>query len=573
MTGSYDKTAIVWDTASEEQVAQLKGHTKYVNAASFNHDGTQIVTGSYDKTAIVWDVASGQQVAQLTGHTHNVNAASFNHDGTRIVTGSFDNTAIVWDVASGQQVAQLTGHTSTVRAASFNHDGTQIVTGSGDHTAFVWDAAKEETSWMRANTGRLLSAAELACGTSWMKYTNQSEPIKAILVLATLVRKYGAAANFELQKAQDIINKYAGAVRETVNDLSAGSDLEAVTEASDAASKLAAVHTKLFGDPNFKPALELRCHREALGVGYGTDWRLTLQENFEKAKLAGLLDGKGTNVPDAAPGSRRVFLVGANDKVIGLSGGKLHFTKSRGGREVWTLEPASQLKLKVGSSPDQIKEVDMPVVANSIRSKPANTQNPEWNDKFRVELKDMGKKATITRIDETAGWGQELELMYDSKSERVYLCGNNGRQIGHNKELHVYTHTNKRGFETWYPKPSKFAEGKVTLKRAHGGWYLGANPEEGHAQPLFFKEKDCKDWESWQMLDLREHLANHLDDRINHILNEVGDALRIQDLAVAGAKLVEIKVDAVKHCAKGTQTRYNAMQKRVSEVNVLIKSV
>ena len=301
VTGSHDSTAIVWDAATGKQVAHLKGHTQAVTAASFSHDGSRIVTGSQDKTAIVWDAATGEQVAHLKspyrkGHTQAVTAASFNHDGSRIVTGSWDNTAIVWDAATGKQVAHLKGHTDFVFAASFSHDGSRIVTGSRDKTAIVWDRGKEELSSTLAITASLIRTAAPACGDSWLEHTNPNgEPIKALLELSTIIHSYGTAANGALQGAQATINKYADAVRKTVIDLCGGSDLKAVVKVSDAASKLSTVHDTLFG-PDFKPALELRYHREALGVGYGTNWDLPLKENIDKAKLAGLLDGKGSSV-------------------------------------------------------------------------------------------------------------------------------------------------------------------------------------------------------------------------------------------------------------------------------------
>ena len=36
---------------------------------SFSPDGTRIVTGSYDKTAKVWDARTGTPLLELKGHT------------------------------------------------------------------------------------------------------------------------------------------------------------------------------------------------------------------------------------------------------------------------------------------------------------------------------------------------------------------------------------------------------------------------------------------------------------------------------------------------------------------------
>ena len=116
--------------------AILTGHT-----AAFSPDGKRVVTASQDKTARVWDAASGQPVATLRGHTDMVNSAAFSPDGQRVVTASEDKTAQVWDAASGQLLASLQGHTSGVSSAAFSPDGKRIVTASRDKTARVWDAA------------------------------------------------------------------------------------------------------------------------------------------------------------------------------------------------------------------------------------------------------------------------------------------------------------------------------------------------------------------------------------------------------------------------------------------------
>ena len=42
-----------------------QGHTREVTSVAFTPDGKTLATGSYDKTARLWDVASGQTTATL----------------------------------------------------------------------------------------------------------------------------------------------------------------------------------------------------------------------------------------------------------------------------------------------------------------------------------------------------------------------------------------------------------------------------------------------------------------------------------------------------------------------------
>jgi len=80
---------------------KLQGHTDYVFGVAVFPDGSKVVTASQDKTAIVWDVASGQELQKLQGHTESVWCVAVFPDGSKVVTASGDETAIDWR-ASGQ---------------------------------------------------------------------------------------------------------------------------------------------------------------------------------------------------------------------------------------------------------------------------------------------------------------------------------------------------------------------------------------------------------------------------------------------------------------------------------------
>src|SRR3984893_12469803 len=66
----------------------LSGHTQKVSSASFSPGGTRVVTGSWDKTARIWDPTTGETVTILSGHTGNVVSAAFSPDGRRVVTAA-----------------------------------------------------------------------------------------------------------------------------------------------------------------------------------------------------------------------------------------------------------------------------------------------------------------------------------------------------------------------------------------------------------------------------------------------------------------------------------------------------
>jgi WD40 repeat protein len=108
-------------------------------SAEFSRDGSRIVTASDDKTARIWDAATAEEIATLRGHQSFVISAAFNADGSRIVTASGDNTVRIWDVATAKEIAVLRGHEGFVFSAVFNFDSSRVVSASADKTARIWD--------------------------------------------------------------------------------------------------------------------------------------------------------------------------------------------------------------------------------------------------------------------------------------------------------------------------------------------------------------------------------------------------------------------------------------------------
>lgn len=120
-TGSYDRSAKVWDAATAKELATLVGHNATVEAVAFSPDGKILATGSYDATVKLWDWASGKELATFRGHTNMIRSLAYSPDGKTVASGSHDNTIRLWDVESGKARAQL-HHMGAVRSLAFSHD-------------------------------------------------------------------------------------------------------------------------------------------------------------------------------------------------------------------------------------------------------------------------------------------------------------------------------------------------------------------------------------------------------------------------------------------------------------------
>ncbi len=141
VTGSWDKTARIWDAKNGILLHTLEGHTDWVGLAVFSHDGSRIITASNDHLAKIWDASSGKLLHTLKGHTDWVNSIDFSPDDSLIVTTSSDHTARIWDASSGKLLRILEGHVWIVSSGVFSLNGNCIVTASRDKTAMIWNTS------------------------------------------------------------------------------------------------------------------------------------------------------------------------------------------------------------------------------------------------------------------------------------------------------------------------------------------------------------------------------------------------------------------------------------------------
>ena len=140
VTGSQDKTAKVWNTATGALIHTFSGHTASIYAVAYSPDGSQVATASGDDTARLWNVSTGQVVQTFTGHSNTVYAVAFSPtNGQLLATGSSDNTIRLWSVSDSKPIQTWTGHVNTVGAVTFSPNGGTVLSESSDGTIRLWD--------------------------------------------------------------------------------------------------------------------------------------------------------------------------------------------------------------------------------------------------------------------------------------------------------------------------------------------------------------------------------------------------------------------------------------------------
>jgi eukaryotic-like serine/threonine-protein kinase len=136
-SGSWDKTVKLWEAATGQLKATLRGHSGPVTTVAFSGADNLLVSGSAvegnpDSGEIrLWDAVTGQEKAVLMGQTPGVSFVAFSRDGKRLASWSWDNTIRLWDAPPpGQEKATLKRHAGPVRSVAFSGDGKLLVSGS-----------------------------------------------------------------------------------------------------------------------------------------------------------------------------------------------------------------------------------------------------------------------------------------------------------------------------------------------------------------------------------------------------------------------------------------------------------
>jgi len=159
---------ITWQSGEIQRV--LKGHANGVNSLAFSPDGRHLASGSYDRTARLWNVSTAECEQVFRGHSKAIYGVALSPDGQRLATASFDHTARIWSVADGQISATLEGHTAEVRSIAWSPDGRTIATGGDDQSVRLWNADGTFRNSF-ANLGNFVDSVTFTSDSSGLLYT------------------------------------------------------------------------------------------------------------------------------------------------------------------------------------------------------------------------------------------------------------------------------------------------------------------------------------------------------------------------------------------------------------------
>jgi WD40 repeat protein len=184
LSGSYDKTARLWDVATGKELHQFpSGGQLGVKSVAFADEGKKVFTGSDEDDGLRhWDAASGREapfsgrpdavgsclavsgdgttlavargstvqvrdsstgnlLRELENPPRVVNKLALSSDGKQVAAAGRDGLVRVWNAITGNALQTLSGHNGPVSAVAFSPDGKTLASGGYDKTVRMWEVA------------------------------------------------------------------------------------------------------------------------------------------------------------------------------------------------------------------------------------------------------------------------------------------------------------------------------------------------------------------------------------------------------------------------------------------------
>jgi WD40 repeat protein/serine/threonine protein kinase len=150
LSGSIDKTMILWDRETAQPIRRFKGHEGIVWDVAFSPNGRRALSGGADKVLRLWDLESGELLRQLNGHADPIFVVAFSPDGRLAYSAGGgeerdgkqdggDCAIHVWDLKMGREAARLRGHKGIVWGMALSPDGRRLLTAGDDKDVILWN--------------------------------------------------------------------------------------------------------------------------------------------------------------------------------------------------------------------------------------------------------------------------------------------------------------------------------------------------------------------------------------------------------------------------------------------------
>ena len=175
-SGGDDLKVFVWDIANSQAIQELEGHADNVLSVAFSFDGTLLASAGdiSDKSIIVWDTQTFEQLDRLTDYSLSVESVVFipKAGDVLLASGSRDTSVRLYEVTTEQPLNRsLVTSRGEVIASGLDQTGAQlfaryIASQSDLRVTMLVDGKEQEVRSGLSNFRRVTSAAFSPDGTS-----------------------------------------------------------------------------------------------------------------------------------------------------------------------------------------------------------------------------------------------------------------------------------------------------------------------------------------------------------------------------------------------------------------------
>ncbi len=102
---------------------KLDGHKDHVNAIAISRNYKYLISGSNDKTAIIWDLKTFKPFKVLSVGCWKITAVAFSDDSKYCITGCNDGSLKIWETETGNLLRSVEEQNLIINDLSFNANG------------------------------------------------------------------------------------------------------------------------------------------------------------------------------------------------------------------------------------------------------------------------------------------------------------------------------------------------------------------------------------------------------------------------------------------------------------------